>query len=289
MAMGTRRDRQRQEDLWISHAELATAPGHPFYQRLNELLDQEKFDQFAEGECAHFYADKNGRPSLTPGTYFRSLLIGYFEGIDSERGIAWRLADSLSLRDFLGLPTGKAPPDHSTISRTRRLIDEETHQEVFTWVLGLLSKADLLKGKTIGVDGTTLEANAALRSIVRRDDFRGYNEYLTDLAKASGIPTPTREDLARIDRKRKKKGANEDWVNPHDPDAQISKMKDGSTHLAHKQEHAVDMDSGAVVAMTLHGGVAGDTSTIEKTLDAADENLKKARETGDASKTRDSG
>ena len=215
--------------------------------------------------------------------------MGYFEGIDSERGIAWRLADSLSLRDFLGLPTDKAPPDHSTISRTRRLIDEETHQEIFTWVLGLLSKNDLLKGKTIGVDATTLEANAALRSIVRRDDFRSYQEFLTDLAKASGISTPTREDLARIDRKRKKKGSNEEWVNPHDPDAQISKMKDGSTHLAHKQEHAVDMDSGAVVAMTLHGGVAGDTSTIEKTLDAADENLKKARETGDASKTRESG
>ena len=230
-----------------------------------------------------------GRPGLAPGNYFRSLLVGYFEGIDSERGIAWRLADSLSLRDFLGLPTDKAPPDHSTISRTRRLIDEETHQEIFTWVLGLLSKNDLLKGKTIGVDATTLEANAALRSIVRRDDFRSYQEFLTDLAKASGIATPTREDLARIDRKRQKKGSNKEWVNPHDPDAQISKMKDGSTHLAHKQEHAIDMESGAVVAMTLHGGVAGDTSTIEKTLDAADENLKKAREKGDRSKTRASG
>ena len=229
-----------------------------------------------------------GRPGLAPGNYFRSLLVGYFEGIDSERGIAWRVADSLSLRDFLGLPTDRTPPDHSTISRTRRLIDEETHQAVFTWVLGLLSKADLLKGKTIGVDATTLEANAALRSIVRRDDFRSYQEFLTDLAKASGIQTPTREDLARIDRKRKKKGSNEDWVNPHDPDAKITKMKDGRTHLAHKQEHAVDMDTGAVVAVTVHGGAEGDTSTIEKTLDAADENLKKAREAGDKSKTRES-
>src|SRR5258708_37620440 len=159
-----------------------------------------------------------GRPGLAPGNYFRSLLVGYFEGIDSERGIAWRLADSLSLRDFLGLPTDKAPPDHSTISRTRRLIDEEAHKEVFAWVLGLLSKEDLLKGKTIGVDATTLEANAALRSIVRRDDFRSYNEFLTDLAKAPGPATPPRSDLARTHRNGKKKGANQDWVKPNDPD-----------------------------------------------------------------------
>lgn len=286
MAMGKKGDEQ--VGLFVPYHQMRSA-GHPFYQALDTILRDAGFDKYAEKLCSRFYHPVTGRPGLAPGNYFRSLLVGYFEGIDSERGIAWRLADSLSLRDFLGLPTDKAPPDHSTISRTRRLIDEETHQEMFTWVLGLLSKNDLLKGKTIGVDATTLEANAALRSIVRRDDFRSYQEFLTDLAKASGIPTPTREDLARIDRKRKKKGSNEEWVNPHDPDAQISKMKDGSTHLAHKQEHAVDMDSGAVVAMTLHGGVAGDTSTIKKTLDAADENLKKARETGDASKTRESG
>ena len=286
MAMG--RKGNEQVGLFVPYHQMRSA-GHPFYQALDTILRDAGFDKYAEKLCSRFYHPVTGRPGLAPGNYFRSLLVGYFEGIDSERGIAWRLADSLSLRDFLGLPTDKAPPDHSTISRTRRLIDEETHQEMFTWVLGLLSKNDLLKGKTIGVDATTLEANAALRSIVRRDDFRSYQEFLTDLAKASGIPTPTREDLARVDRKRKKKGSNEEWVNPHDPDAQISKMKDGSTHLAHKQEHAVDMDSGAVVAMTLHGGVAGDTSTIEKTLDAADENLKKAREMGDASKTRERG
>ena len=252
MAMG--RKGNEQVGLFVPYHQMRSA-GHPFYQALDTILRDAGFDKYAEKLCSRFYHPVTGRPGLAPGNYFRSLLVGYFEGIDSERGIAWRLADSLSLRDFLGLPTDKAPPDHSTISRTRRLIDEETHQEMFTWVLGLLSKNDLLKGKTIGVDATTLEANAALRSIVRRDDFRSYQEFLTDLAKASGIPTPTREDLARVDHKRKKKGSNEEWVNPHDPDAQISKMKDGSTHLAHKQEHAVDMDSGAVVAMTLHGGV----------------------------------
>ncbi len=271
MAMGTRKDRQRQEDLWITHAELATGPGHPFYRRLNELLDQEKFDEFAENECAQFYADKNGRPSLTPGTYFRSLLIGYFEGIDSERGIAWRAADSLGLRQFLQIGLDERTPDHSTISRTRRLIDVETHRKVFGWVLGLLAERGLLKGKMVGVDATTLEANAAMRSIVRRDNGQAYEAFLTELAKKSGITTPTREDLAGIDRKRKKKGSNQEWESETDPDARIAKMKDGSTHMAHKAEHAVDMESGAVIAVTLQAADQGDTTTIHETLAQAGE------------------
>jgi transposase len=206
MAMGTRRHRQRQEELWVTHSELATSPGHPFYKRLNGLLDAEKFDEFAEKECARFYADKNGRPSLTPGIYFRCLMIGYFEGIDSERGIAWRVADSLGLRQFLQIGLDEHTPDHSTISRTRRLIDVETHRKVFGWVLELIADRGLLKGKVVGVDSTTLEANAAMRSIVRRDNGQSYEKFLTQLAKKSGIETPGREDLARIDRKRKKKG-----------------------------------------------------------------------------------
>src|ERR1700687_703750 len=217
MGMGTRKQRQRQEQLWITHTELATAPGHPFYKRLNQLLDGEKFDEFCEGECAQFYADNNnGRPSLTPGTYFRLMLVGYFEGIDSERGIAWRVADSLGLRQYLGFGLDERTPDHSTISRTRRLIDVETHQKVFFWVLGLLADRELIKGKTVGIDGTTLEANAAMRSIVRRDNGASYEEFLKGLARESGIPNPRREDLARLDCKRKKKGANKEWVNPHD-------------------------------------------------------------------------
>ncbi len=180
-------------------------PGHPFYQRLNEVLDGEGSTRLWRGRCAKFYAEKKGRPSLTPGIYFRSLLIGYFEGIEAERGIAWRLADSLALRRFLGIALDEDTPDHSTISRTRRLIDLETHQRVFGWVLGVLADRGLLKGKRIGVDATTLEANAAMRSIVRRDTGESYEEFLTGLAKASGIETPTREDLARLDRKRKKR------------------------------------------------------------------------------------
>src|SRR5215470_6632416 len=266
MAMGTREGRQRQEGFWLTHDELATAPGHPFYQRLNQLLDQEKFDRFAEGECGQFYAEKNGRPSLTPGMYFRSLLIGYFEGIDSERGIAWRLADSLALRQFLQIGLDERTPDHSTIWRTRRLIDLETHRKVFGWVLGLLADRGLLKGKMVGIDATTLEANAAMRSIVRRDNGQGYEAFLTELAKKSGIATPTREALARIDRKRKKKGSNQEWESATDPDARIAKMKDGSTHMAHKAEHAVDMESGAVIAVTLQAADQGDTTTIHETL-----------------------
>ena len=271
--MGRRKHRARTPGLWIATNELPTTGGHPFYQRLNQVLDAHAFDEFVEAQCAPFYAATRGRPSLTPGTYFRLLLIGYFEGIDSERGIAWRTADSLALRGFLGLGLDEAPPEHSTISRTRRLIDLETHRAVFTWILQVLATANLVKGKTIGIDATTLEANAALRSIVRRDSDETYQEFLTRLAKASGIETPTRADLARLDRKRPKKGRNTEWRHPHDPDARITKMKNGRTHLAHKAEHAVDLETGAVVGVTVQGADQGDTTTIAETVTAAAEEL----------------
>ena len=271
--MGRKEQQRRQEELWIAHTELPRTVGHPFYEQLNRLLEESGFDEYVEQQCARFYAEKMGRPSLAPGRYFRLLLIGYFEGIDSERGIAWRAADSLGLRSFLGVGLNEMPPDHSTISRTRRLIDVETHRAVFGWVLELLAEKDLLKGKTVGIDATTLEANAALRSIVRRDTGVGYQEFLTQLAKESGIATPTREQLAKLDRKRARKGSNEDWVNPHDPEAHITKMKDGRTHLAYKAEHAVDLETGAVVAVTVAAGDAGDTATILETLPQAGEHI----------------
>ena len=272
MAMGTRRQRRRQERLWISHNELAQGPAHPFYKHVNELLEAEQFDEFAEKECARFYAENSGRPSLTPGMYFRLLLVGYFEGIDSERGIAWRAADSIGLRKFLGIGLDEQTPDHSTISRTRRLIDVETHRKVFFWILERLRNQGLLKGKTVGIDATMLEANAAMRSIVRRDNGESYEEFLKGLAKESGIATPTREDLGRLDRTRKNKASNKDWVNPHDADARITKMKDGRTHLAHKAEHAVDLKTGAVLAVTLQEADQGDTTTVVETLAQAGEN-----------------
>lgn len=273
MSLGKRAPEEKQEPIWIEAAQLATPVGHPFYERLNRLLDKRGFDAFAESACESFYA-KTGRPGLAPGVYFRALLVGYFEGIDSERGIAWRTADSLALRSFLGFALHQCTPDHSTISRTRRLIDVETHRRVFLWVLGMLAEEGLLKGNTVAVDGTTLEANAALRSIVRRDTGEAYEDFLTRLAKESGIETPTREQLARLDRKRKKKGNNDDWKNPHDPDAQITKMKDGRTHLAHKAEHAVDLETGAVVAVTLQAATAGDTNTLHETLAQCGEHIR---------------
>ena len=183
---------------------------------------------------------------------------GYFEGLGSERGIAWRAADSLGLREFLGLKLSESPPDHSTLSRTRRLIDVQTHAAVFEWVRQRVGEAGLLKGKTLGLDATTLEANAARRSIVRRDSGEGYDEFLKGLAQASGIETPTRQELVKLDRKRQKKGSNQEWKHPHDPDARITKMKDGRTHLAHKAEHAVDLETGAIVAVTVHGAGPGE-------------------------------
>ena len=267
--MGTRVKRRRQQGLFYA-ADLAEAPGHPFYKRLNEALDAADFDGFCEERCWTFYHDRLGRPSLAPGVYFRLQLIGFFEGVNSERGIAWRVADSLSLRCFLGYGLDEATPDHVTLSRTRRLLDAETHQAIFSWVLERLAAAGLLKGKTIGVDATTLEADAAMRSIVRRATGENYREYLAKLAAADGEASD-RAALQRRDRKRKKKVSNKDWVNPHDREAEITKMKDGRTRLAYKAEQAVDLDTGAIVATTAHPGASGDTTSIQQTVPAAGE------------------
>ncbi len=271
MAMGKKR--QRQDALWVVASDLPKSAGHPFYRRLNVLLEARRFDRFAEQLCERFYADGVGRPSLPPGRYFRLLLLGYFEGLDSERAIAWRAADSLAIRSFLGLGLGEAAPDHSTISRTRRLIDVETHREIFTWVQAILARKHLLRGKTVGIDATTLEANAAMRSIVRRDTGEKYDTFLTRLAQESGIRTPSRAALARLDRRRRKKTSNKDWTSPSDPDAKVTKMKDGRTHLAHKAEHAVDLDSGALIAVTIQGADEGDTTTMAETLAEAEAQL----------------
>src|SRR5215831_17492166 len=265
MAMGTSRHRQRQEPLWY-RAELLETPGHPFYEKLNQALKSAEFDRFCEEQCNGFYAEKKGRPSLAPGVYFRLMLLGFFEGIDSERGIAWRVADSLSLRQFLGYGIDEATPDHVTISRTRRLIDEQTHQRVFSWVLEQLAQAGLIKGKTIGVDSTTLEANAAMKSIVRRDTRESYADYLKRLAAAEGVEANDAAALRRMDRKRPKKMSNQEWVSPSDEDAEITRLKDGRTALAFKIENAADMETGAIVAVTTHGGAAADTETVEATV-----------------------
>ena len=228
-----------------------------------------KFDKVVEGLCAKFYEEKIGHPSLAPGKYFRLLLIGYFEGIDSERGIAWRVADSLSLRRFLGYDLHRDTPDHSSLSRIRWRLDSDTHASVFKMILLALQQAGLIQGQTIGVDATTLEANAAMRSIVRRDTGQSYQDYLEQLAKNAGIENPTRSDLAKLDKNRKGKGSNEQWEHPHDKDARITKMKDGRTHLAHKAEHVVDLETGALLGVSLHEASQGDTETVVKSVEAA--------------------
>ncbi len=281
MAMGTRRKREKQQDLWIATNDVVKTPANAFYDRLNQILEEHKFDAKVERLCRRFYKKSAyGRPSIAPGVYFRCLLIGYFEGLDSERGIAWRTADSLSLRSFLGYALDETTPDHSTISRTRRLFWLETHKAIFRWVLKVLTEEGLVSGRTVSIDATTLEANAALKSIVRQDNGQSYNDYLKELALAAGMENPTREQLARLDRKRKKKGSNQEWTSPSDPDARITRMKDGRTHLAHKAEHAVDLTSGALLAVTLQPANEGDTTTIHKTLEEAQAVAREVNERG---------
>jgi transposase len=272
MAMG--RERDRQGDLMVTWAEMPHSPGHVFYERLQEVLIAGGFDVFVETACQTYYAPKMGAPSVPPGRYFRMHMVGYFEGIASERGIAWRCSDSMSLRDFLRLENREKVPDHSWLSKTRGRLPHEVHETVFSWVLKLLAERGLVKGKQIGVDASTMEANAALRTIVRREDGRTYREMLTQMAKESGIETPSADDLVRIDRSRKgKKLSNEEWISKTDPEAKIAKLKDGRTHLAYKPEHAVDLDTGVIVAAALHPADEGDTTTIAQTRSAAEKNL----------------
>jgi transposase len=260
--------------MLVSWAEMPRSPGHAFYDKLQGVLIAADFDRFVETQCAVDYAPRLGRPSLPPGRYFRMLLIGYFEGIDSERGLEWRCADSLSLHEFLRLGERERAPDHSWLSRTRSRLSLEVHEQVFGWVLKRLAEHGLINGERIGVDASTIEANAALRTIIRRDSGEGYREMLTRMAQESGIETPTTEDLVRLDRKRKgKKLSNSDWESPTDPDARIAKLKDGRTHLAYKPEHAMDLDTGAVVAAEMHLADQGDTTTMPSTLSRAAEHL----------------
>ena len=271
MAIG-RMPGARQEELFIA-ASAVRALDNPFYAALDRFLRESGFDEFAEETCREFYAERMGRPGLPPGVYFRMLMVGYLEGIGSERGIAWRCRDSISLREFLGYGLAKTPPEHSTLSKTRKRLSLEAHGAVFGWVLERLKESGLLRGKTVGVDSTTLEANAAMRAIVRRDDGTEYDAWLEELARESGIETPTRADLAKLDRKRPKKGSNKDWKHPHDPEARITKMKDGRTRLAHKLEVGVDMETGAVAGVTVQTMDGGDTASLAVTLGETERRL----------------
>jgi len=272
MALGRRRE-QFQQDLMVPASALPRSPGHPFYAALNRLLSEAKFDAYVEGLCEPLYRE-GGRPSIPPGVYFRMLFIGYFEGLDSQRGIAWRCSDSLSLRSFLGLKPTESTPDHSSLTIIRQRMPKELIEQVFSFVLTMAFEKKLLKGKSIGVDATTLEANAAMKSIVRRDGSGTWKAYLTKLAKEAGIEDPTDDQLRQFDRARKgKKTSNDDWQSPSDPDARITKMKDGTTGLAYKAEHAVDLETEIVVAADVKPADAADGETVKDTVIDAQGNL----------------
>jgi transposase len=274
MAMG-KRNSEQQQDLFITHDRLPRSPGHVFYHKLNQLLAASGFDRWIETLCEPYYCEGRGRPSVPPGQYFRMLLVGYFEGINSQRGIAWRCSDSLSLREFLGVPLGEDSPDHSSLSYIRQRLPHSVHEAVFVWVLALAQEKKLLKGKTVGVDSTTLEADAALKSIVRKDTGEDWKEYLTRLMKEAGLiedddDPPSDEQLRKFDKTRTdKKVSNDEWMSPHDPDSRIARMKDGTTHLAYKAEHVVDLETEVILAAEIYHANYHDTATLEDSLHQA--------------------
>ncbi|MBI5383315.1 MAG: transposase [Verrucomicrobia bacterium] len=270
MALGKRKPKQ--EELFIPTAQLATGPGHPFYTKLNEVFASASFDDFAERLCAPYYRE-GGRPGIPPGVYFRMLFIGYFEGLDSQRGMAWRYADSLALRAFLGIALTEETPVHASTTIIRQRLPESVFDKVFVFVLSLLEEKGLLRGQAVAIDATNLEANAAMKSIVRKDTGEDWKQYLRDLAQAEGIANPTEEDLRRLDRGRKdKKVSNEQWESPTDPDSRIAKMKDGRPHLVYKAEHAVDLGGEAIVATTVTYADRSDPRSGPVTLSLAQAN-----------------
>lgn len=276
MALGKRKSEQ--QEMWVATTSLPKSPGHVFYRKLNQVLGEAGFDRTVEELCAPHYHGRLGRPSIPPGVYFRMLLVGYFEGLGSQRGIAWRCGDSLSLREFLGIPLTEATPDHSSLTRVRDRLPLEVHAAVFQWILKLAEEKGLLKGKTVAVDSTTLEANAAMKTIVRRDTGEGWNEYLRRLMREQeGVENPTDEELRRFDQKRKdKRVSNEEWTSPTDPDSRIAKMKDGRTHLAYKAEHVIDLETELVLAAEIRHADEGDTATLVDSVMAAQTHLSEA-------------
>jgi transposase len=277
MSMGRREEQQ--SPLWLAGPDLARSPGHRFYEKLNELLSEAKFDRRVEQICSPYFEgdDKPGRPSIAPGVYFRMLFVGYFEGIESERGLEWRCADSLSLRTFLGVMVSDRVPDHSSLSRMRTRLDGSVYDEVFQLVLGIVEAKGLLRGKVAGVDSTYLRADASMKSIVRKDTGNDYTTYLKKLCETQGIDNPTVEDARRMDRARKgKRTSNKDWKSPTDRDARIVRLKDGRTRLGYKAEHVVDLDTGAVVAAEVYSAEQSDTVTLRPSLEAARQNVEAA-------------
>lgn len=272
MALGKRK--HQQQEAWVATTDLPRSPGHPFYKKLNQLLAKAGFDAWLEQLCEPYYADGKGRRSIPPGTYFRMILIGYFEGIASQRGIAWRCSDSRSLAEFLGFGLTEETPDHSSLTRIHQRLPHEVHEAVFVFVLAIAAEKKLLAGTTVAVDSTLLEANAAMKTIERKDTGEDWKEYLRRLASEAGIDNPTDDELRRFDKNRpKKKVSNDAWQSPSDPDSRIAKMKDGRTHLAYKAEHVVDTKTDLVLAAVVCEANRGDTETLAESVVQAQKNI----------------
>ncbi len=278
MSIG-RQNETTQQEFWVPTQKFAAAPRHVFYDRLNAVLREAGFDDFVEDLCEPFYA-KGGRPSIPPGVYFRMLYLGYFEGIDSQRGIAWRCADSLSIKRFLGYQLHEETPDHSSLTRIRNRLPLEVFHDVHTFVLQLLIEHKLLDGSTVGVDATLLEANAAMKSIVRKDNGDDWEVYVKRLAAEEGVEITSKADLIRYDQQRNKQNkktvSNKEWESPSDPDARIAKMKDGRTHLAYKAEHVVDLKTEAIIDAEIYHANEGDTQTLVPSVEGAQQQLTSA-------------
>jgi transposase len=272
MAQGHKKT-ERQESIWVATHKLPVTAAHPFYSKINEVFDKHGFDKFVDELTAPFYKD-GGRPGIPVGNYFRMMMVGFFEGLGSEREIAFRVADSFSLRRFLGLKISENTPDHSSLSVIRRRLSEEVHQKTFQFILTILGREGQLRGKTLGIDATTVEANAALRELQRKDTKERYGAYVKRLAEEAGEPASTPEEVARFDRKRKgNKCSNEEWEHPHDPDARIGRDKHGATDMLYKMEKTDDLDTGAIVSVTVQTADTGDTFSMDVTLLQAEDNL----------------
>lgn len=274
--MSMKRRGATQESLWVPHSAVQEGPGHRFYEKLDEILIDHGFDRHVEDICKPYYADKVGRGSIPPSVYFRMLLVGYYEGIESERGICWRVQDSFSLRRFLGLRLTDSVPHHTSLCRIRQRLDGSVYRDVFRFALKVVAESGLLSGKVVGVDSTYLRADASMKSIVRKDSGQSYADYLVKLAEEAGIENPSQEDARRLDRKREKKTSNREWESATDEDARVARLKDGRTRLAYKPEHAVDLETGVVVAAEVYHADEADTATIGRTLEGAAGNILEA-------------
>lgn len=272
-----RRVKEHQQRFWIPVDQINHGPANVFYDRLNKLLDDANFDDFVE-ELAEPYYEKIGRPGVTPGVYFRMLFVGYFEDIGSQRGIAWRCQDSRSIENFLRLGPNERVPDHSSLTRIRDRYPICVVEEVFAFVLKIAVEQQLITGTQVGVDATFLEANAAMKTIVRKDSGEDWKEYIKGLMREEGViaedDDPSDEELRRFDRGRKNKTvSNKEWESAADEDARIMKMKDGRTRMAYKAEHTVDLETEVVLAASVQHATEPDSRTLKGAVDSAQENL----------------